>query len=94
MNYSKDISPVGWYIATYQLRFIELAEKRNHDPKRRFCVWENTVLVKARNLDDAFRKVVRLGKSGTKSYKGGRGAVDVQWLFEGITELLPVYEEL
>jgi hypothetical protein len=90
----KDISPVGWYIAIYQLRFVQLADKRNSDPKRRFKVWENTVLVKAKNLDDAYRKVVRLGKAAATPYKGGSDAVDVQWLFEGVTELLPVYEEI
>ena len=94
MSYSKDISPVGWYVGTYQLRFIELADKRNNDAKRRFTVWENTVLVKAKNLSGAHRKIVRLGKAATKPYKGGPDAVDVQWLFEGVTELLPVYEEI
>jgi hypothetical protein len=94
MNYSKDTSPVGWYVATYQLRFVELADKRNHDPKRRFTVWENTVLVKAKSLSGAHRKVVKLGKAATKPYKGGPDGVDVQWLFEGVTRLLPVCEEI
>jgi hypothetical protein len=94
MNHSKHISPVGWYIATYQLRFVELADKRKHDLERRFCTWENTVLVGAKNLNNAYRKVVKLGKGHTKPYKGGPDAVDVQWLFEGVIELLPVYEEI
>lgn len=97
MNYSSDISPVGWYIATYQVRFVELADKRKNDPKRRFTTWENTVLVRAKTLDNAYRKVVEIGNAHTEPYKGGpdaKTAVDVQWLFEGIIELLPVYEEI
>jgi hypothetical protein len=94
MSYSSDVSPVGWYIATYQLRFIELADNRKEDPERRFTMWENTVLVKARNLREAYRKVVKIGKGHTAPYKGGPDAVDVRWLFEGVVELLPVYEEI
>ena len=30
----------------------------------------------------------------TAPYKGGPDAVDVRWLFEGVVELLPVYEEI
>jgi hypothetical protein len=43
-------SPVGWYVGTYQLRFVELADRKKNDPKRRFLCWENTVLVKAKNM--------------------------------------------
>jgi len=94
MSFSSDMSPVDWYIATYQLRFVEVGDPRRNDPKRRFTTWENTVLVKARSLSEAHRKVVKIGKSYTKPYKGGPNAIDVQWLFEGVIELLPVYEEI
>lgn len=30
----------------------------------------------------------------TQPYKGGKDGVPVQWVFEGVTELLPIYEEL
>lgn len=89
-----DVSPVGWYVGTYQLRFVELADRRKNDPKRRFLCWENTVLVKAKNMREAHRKVVKVSESHTKPYKGGPGAVDVQWQFEGVIDLLPVYEEI
>lgn len=94
MKHSKDLSPVGWYISTYQLRFVELADKRKNDLSRRFTVWENTVLVKASNPREAYRKVQRIATAATKPYKGGVDAIDVQWLFEGIVELLPVYEDI
>jgi hypothetical protein len=89
----KDVSPVDWYVGRYQLRFVEVGDKGNDDLSRRFLVWENTVLVKAKSLGEAHRKIVKIGKS-TRPYKGGPDAVDVQWLFEGVVELLPVYEEI
>jgi hypothetical protein len=94
MTYDSDISPVGWYLATYQLRFIELAQMDNEDLKRRFLTWENTILVKASQIDDAYDKAVQFGLQSTTPYKGGPTGVDVQWVFEGILSLLPIYEEL
>ena len=94
MSFSADISPVGWYVGTYQLRFVEINDKRRNDPKRRFLTWENTALVKAKSLREAHQKLVKLGKRPTKPYKGGADAVDVRWLFEGVIELLPVYEKI
>jgi hypothetical protein len=89
----RDVSPVDWQVGTYQLRFVELGDKRNEDLNGRFLIWENTVLVKAKSLSEAHRKITRIGRS-TRPYKGGPDAVDVQWVFEGIVELLPVYDEI
>jgi hypothetical protein len=94
MTYDSDISPVGWYVATYQLRFVELAQAGNEDLERRFLTWENTILVKASQIDVAYDKAVEFGLANTEPYKGGPGGVAVQWVFEGIVELLPIYDEL
>lgn len=94
MSYDSDISPVGWYLATYQLRFIELDQTGNNDPERRFLTWENTILVKASGIDEAYDKAVKFGLENTLPYKCGLAGVDVQWVFEGILDLLPIYEEL
>ena len=51
-GYSKDISPVGWYVGSYVLRFVELNDSGNSDPDRKFLVWENTVIVRAGSLDE------------------------------------------
>jgi len=93
-KFSVDISPVGWYVGSYQLRFVELNEEGNDDPDARFLVWENTVIVRAEDMDEAFRKVEAIGMEETRPYKGGSEGVPVQWIFEGITSLLPIYEEL
>jgi hypothetical protein len=91
---SVNISPVGWYVATYVLRFVELSESGNDDPERKFLTWENTILVKAADLDEAYDKTVSFASKETAPYKGGPEGVDVQWLFEGVLELLPVYDEI
>ncbi len=93
-RYDKNLSPVGWYVGSYILRFIECKAKGNNRLNKKFLVWENTVIVKARNQDHAFDKIEALAKKETKPYKGGPKGIDVQWLFEGITEVLPIYEEL
>jgi hypothetical protein len=94
MTHSKEIAPHGWYVASYLLRFIELADEGNDDPEKRFVTWENTILVKAKSLDEAYEKAVKVAMQETMPYKGGPNGVDVQWVFEGITDLLPIYEEL
>jgi hypothetical protein len=86
-------SPVGWYIGSYLARFVVLGEERNDDPERKFHVWENTVLVQAENLDEAYDKVVAVGKNHGAPYKNGLGQ-DVQWVFEGVSDLLPVYDKI
>ena len=90
----KNISPVGWYVGTYLARFIEIDGTHNNDPESRFATWENTVLVKASNLEEAFEKVETVGIEHAEPYKGGETGVDVQWEYIGIIDLLPVYEEL
>jgi len=93
-RWDKNVSPVGWYVSSYVLRFVELAWKHLNDPEERFVAWENTVLVKARNLSHAYEKTVAIAKSHTKPYKGGPKGVAVRWVFEGVTEILPVYEQI
>ena len=92
--YDKDISPVGWYVGSYLIRFIELDNESNDDLEKRFSSWENTVIVKAGSLNEAYEKIVQIGKEDSVPYKGGPDGKPVQWVFEGITDLLPIYEEL
>jgi hypothetical protein len=91
--YDKNTSPVGWYLCSYLLRFIELALAQKEAPDTRFLSWENTVLIRADSIDDAYDKTVAIAEEES-SPLGGAEKLDVQWVFEGITEVLPIYEEL
>jgi hypothetical protein len=95
MAWDKNVSPVGWYYASYLLRFVELDDEERNDPEGRFLAWENTVIVKADSLDSAYAKVEKIAKEHTTPYLGGPSpGVPVQWEYVGITEVLPIYEEL
>jgi hypothetical protein len=94
MAHDKNVSPVGWYFGSYVLRFAELSDEHRNDPERKFLTWENTVLVRASNLDEAYEKVAKIGREGSKPYRGGPEGVRMRWHFEGVTQLLPIYEDL
>jgi len=94
MAHDKNISPVGWCVASYLIRFTEINDPNNENQEERFISWENTIIVRATDLDNAYDKAVKIAHETTEPYLGGPDAVPVQWVFEGITELLPIYEEL
>lgn len=93
-KHDASLAPYGWYVGSYLLRFVEVSDQRKNSPRRRFLCWENTVIVKARNAGHAFDKVSAVARRQTRPYRGGTEGVKVQWLFEGITDLLPIYERL
>lgn len=92
MPSDKNKSPIGWYLGSYLLRFIELKNKRNNDPEERFTSWENTVLVKAKTIESAYSKIERIGRKNSKPYRGGPKGILVQWEYIGVTDVLPIYE--
>ena len=94
MSHDPNRSPVGWYVASYLLRFVETQAQRKGNPRRKFLSWENTVLVKARSLEQAYAKVTKIGRAKMKPYRGGPKGIPVRWVYEGVTDLLPVYEKL
>ncbi|NKB31478.1 MAG: DUF4288 domain-containing protein [Pseudomonadales bacterium] len=89
----KNVSPVGWYIGSYIIRFTELENPNDNDESRCYA-WENTRIIKAKSFSQAYDKILKVAKLDTKPYKGGPEGIPVQWVFEGVTELLPVYEEI
>src|ERR1051326_2082129 len=84
----------GWWIASYLERF-EYYDENKKNLGRRCLAWENTVLIRAGSREQAYRKALTLGR-----LSNGNEAWDVDtkrrgaWRFEGLTELLPVYEDL
>lgn len=89
---SKDVSPVGWYIASYLQRFVFIGED-NENPAKRYSAWENTIIVRANDPDEAYKKAVKQAKLGCKPYTNTDGQ-RVQFVYEGLTSLLPIYEDL
>lgn len=90
----KNISPEGWYVGRYLLRFVELEDAQINDPEARFLSWENTVLVQADNLDHVYDKIIAIATDASAPYSGGKQGIPVQWEFVGVTEILPIYEKL
>jgi len=91
---SRGTSPVGWYVGSYLVRFIELNATGNDDTDGEFLAWENTVLVRADSFDEAYSKVEAQARLHTEPYGGGSEGIPVQWVFEGISDLVPIYEPL
>ncbi len=85
-------SPVGWYVASYILRFVALNEDNEREAKR-FKVWENTILIQASSPEEAYKKVTSYAEKESQPYENNLGQT-VRFIFEGLTSLLPVYEEL
>ena len=86
-------SPYGWWIASYLERF-EYYDEPKHKLNRRCLAWENTILVKAQNRHEAYRRAVAHGRrsEGSEAWNSsGRKGV---WRYEGLTSLLPIYERL
>jgi hypothetical protein len=84
-------SPVGLYVATEIQRFVPIDGRRR---RTFYPVWENLILIKARGIVEAFERITNYHKKsqGTdiEEYNGIKGS----WVFDGIVDLVPVYEEL
>lgn len=78
----------------YVQRFEYYDEDRKN-PSRRCVAHENTVLITAKDREEAYIKLMALG-----SHADGMECVDARtgrrgvWHFEGPTELLPIHEKI
>jgi hypothetical protein len=84
----------GWWIATYIERF-EYYDEDTSNLNRRCLAWENTILIKARTREEAWRKALAEGRlsEGSEAWDGETGRKGA-WHFEGLTSLLPIYDRL
>lgn len=89
-------SPHGWWVASYLERF-EFRGARSRRPQARFLAWENTILVRAKTRETAYRRAIAAAKSRSpgrwRRYGEPPGRLG-RWVFEGLVDLLPVYEPL
>lgn len=84
----------GWWIASY-LERASWDDEPSPGEDEPCLAWENTVIVKAVDREEAFAKVARLASDDGATFEDAtqpsrRG----RWVFEGLTSLLPIYEEL
>jgi hypothetical protein len=87
----KILNKGDWFL----VEIIEMCEPEKVDTlnsDRRATTWGNYVLINAETPSKAFDKAVKIGKSGTYSFKS-RGE-KMKWKFAGIGDLLPIYEDL
>jgi uncharacterized protein DUF4288 len=87
-------SPYGWWIASYIVRF-EYEDENKGDLNRRCLAWENTIIIKAKNREQAYRKATKIGQGSNdnEGYNAANGRKG-KWKYEGLTSLIPIYEEL
>ncbi len=82
----------NWFI----VEIIEKCEPLNRNDEndlRRVTTWGNHHLIKADSPEKAFDKAVKLGKE--KNYKfTNSDKVEMESIFVGIGELLPIYEDI
>ena len=84
-----------WFLAGLLERF-QRDDENTLNPNRRCFVWENLYLIEAKDISAAYDKAVRLGRkecrniSPSKDNAGHKG----RWIFDGISELIPIYEDI
>lgn len=86
-------SPHGWWVATYLERAAWDDEPAPVDDTR-CLVWENTLLIRAGDREDAYAKALAYGRGKGNEFADAEDGRRGRWVFEGLSRLLPVYDEL
>jgi hypothetical protein len=86
-------SPVNWYVAHLLVRF-EFYDEDKSNQNRRCLTWKNEYLIRANSPNEAYNKAIKLGKLEQNEGWILDGKRKGKWHFEGLTSLLPIYEEL
>jgi Domain of unknown function (DUF4288) len=92
MNHASQ-SAHGWWVATYVERF-EYDHEDKANLNRRCKAWENTIIVRATERDEAYQKAESFGRGAGDSEMVDEAGRTGRWIFEGLISLLPIYEEL
>ena len=82
----------NWYI----VEIIEKCEPVDRNEKqdlRRVTTWGNHHLIKADSPEKAYDKAVKLGKEAEYKFTN-TDKIEMEWIFVGIGELLPIYEDI
>ncbi|UMB61414.1 DUF4288 domain-containing protein [Lutibacter sp. A80] len=82
----------NWYIVEI-IEKCEPVERNEKQELRRVTTWGNHHLIKADSPEKAFDKAVKLGKEAEYKFTNS-DKIEMEWIFVGIGELLPVYEDI
>ena len=82
----------NWYIVEI-IEKCEPVERNEKQELRRVTTWGNHHLIKADSPEKAFDKAVKLGKEAEYKFKN-TDKIEMEWIFVGIGELLPIYEDI
>jgi hypothetical protein len=65
------------------------------DELEQTLVWKNTIILQAPDRDAAYTKAVELGSADCGEFRDeAEPSRTGRWTYEGLTMLLPIYEEL
>ena len=82
----------NWYIVEI-IEKCEPVERNEKQDLRRVTTWGNHHLIKADSPEKAFDKAVKLGKEAEYKFTNS-DKIEMEWIFVGIGELLPIYEDI
>jgi len=82
-----------WFVAMLVERF-ELYKEARRKPQRQYTAYLNTHILKAKNFNEAYKKANAVGKANLGSPCVNSVGEKGHWVFEGIADLLPVYEPI
>lgn len=82
----------NWYIVEI-IEKCEPVERNEKQELRRVTTWGNHHLIKADSPEKAFDKAVKLGKEAEYKFTNS-DKIEMEWIFVGIGELLPIYEDI
>lgn len=87
-------SPHGWWVASY-LMLAVCDDDPNPSPKSRCLAWENTIILQAPDRNAAYEKALALAARDEGTFEDDTLKPRTwRWVVEGLTELVPLYEEL
>lgn len=82
----------NWYIVEI-IEKLEPVLRNESNDLRRVTTWGNHHLIKADSPEQAYEKAVKLGKDGEYKFMNA-DKVEMEYIFVGIADLLPIYEDL
>lgn len=82
----------NWYIVEI-IEKCEPVERNEKQELRRVTTWGNHHLIKADSPEKAFDKAEKLGREAEYKFTNS-DKIEMEWIFVGIGELLPIYEDI